>query len=126
MRGHEYGRTFLVQRGQHVHDFFAVSAVEIAGRLIGQYQFRVADHGTRDSDALLLATGQLRWSMLGTVHEAQQLEHLTHPFATPVRLDLQITQRQLHVLVDREMVYEIEALEDEADVSLADLGKTRL
>src|SRR6185437_11751154 len=126
MGGHEDSRALLVEGGQHVHDLFAIGAVQIAGRLIGHDELRVTDDGTRDRDALLLAARELWRAVLGAVHEAQQLEHFTYASATLPRSDLQVTKGQLHVLKDRQVIDEVEALEDKADVALADLGKPRL
>ena len=40
------------------------AAVEVAGRLIGEHDFRIVDQGTRDRDALLLAAGKLAGMMI--------------------------------------------------------------
>jgi hypothetical protein len=46
----------LTHQAQHA---FSRHGVERSGRLVGQQQHPVSDHGTSDGGALLLATGQL-------------------------------------------------------------------
>ena len=51
---------FAMQAEQQIDDLLARGAVEIAGRLVRQQQFRAGDEGARDGDALLLAARKLR------------------------------------------------------------------
>src|SRR5271168_1507097 len=51
------GGSLAVQLEHHVHDHFSLARVQAAGGLVGQYQFRVADHGARHGHQLLLAAG---------------------------------------------------------------------
>ena len=46
-----------VQFVEQIGDSFACAVVEVAGRLVGQQNFRVPDEGARDHDPLLLSAG---------------------------------------------------------------------
>ena len=46
MRGHEDCRALLIQRAQHVQDFFAMMGVEVTGRFVGQNESRITDHSS--------------------------------------------------------------------------------
>ena len=50
----------IVKALEHIHDFFALRRMKIAGRLVSQNQTRIGNHGARDSHQLLLSARQLR------------------------------------------------------------------
>ena len=73
--GHHQDRDpAVVQRGQDRHDAGAGSRVQASGRLVGQYDRRLADQRPRDGDPLALAPGQLGGPVPGPVTEADPLE----------------------------------------------------
>ncbi len=51
------------------------AAVEIAGRLVGEDDFRIVDQSARDRDALLLAAGKLARMMIFAAGKADGSEH---------------------------------------------------
>src|SRR5580693_4132052 len=63
VRNHQYGVTCAVQLAEDLHDDSFVGFVEIAGGLVGEDQLWLIDQGSSDSDALLLAAGELRGEM---------------------------------------------------------------
>src|SRR5712671_2298051 len=82
---HADRRAVLMQFTQQLHDRLPVTRIEIAGRLVGEKNRRVAGDRARDSDALLLSAGQLRWKVLGAVAHADTIERalgVRHAFGT--------------------------------------------
>src|SRR5882762_2941359 len=68
------------ERGE---DHCAVGLVEVTGRLVGQEQRRVVEHGAAERDALLLAARELRREVPRPVRDAELVEEL--PRAPPRR-----------------------------------------
>ena len=114
-----------VQLAQQVHHRLAVLGVEVAGGLVGQQDRRLPADGTGDGDALLLTAGELRGQVLGAVGHADALERGVDALAPLVRLHAAVDERQLDVLEHREVADQVEALEDEADLAVADPGPLR-
>src|SRR5687767_13691813 len=96
--------------------------VVIAGGLIGEDEIRLMDHRPSDRDALLLTTGELAGQVIAAVADVHAFEHGVDLRLTLTRRGFRVDERQLDVFVNRELVDEVEALEDEADVALADRG----
>src|ERR1700754_1104245 len=55
VRHHADGRALLVEFAEQFHHGFAVNGIEVAGRLVGKQDERVAGDGAGDGDPLLLA-----------------------------------------------------------------------
>ena len=102
-----------------VEDLVRRTAVEVAGRLVGEEHGRPRDERPCDRDALLLAAGELGRAVRATVGEADARDHLGHPGL--VRLLARDRERQEDVLLRRQHREQIEELEDEADVPAAQL-----
>ena len=109
-----------VQLAQQLHHRFAIFRIQISGRLIGQQNGRLADQRTRHGHALLLAAGKLRGIMLHAVRHADALEHFLHAFLSLRRAHTAIGERQFDVFINGEVADQIERLEDEADLAIAD------
>src|SRR5258705_12476374 len=71
----------------------------------------------------LLATGELAGMVIGAIAEAHRLEGLDRPGPARRRGQAAVHERQLHVLQRARPGEEIEALEDEADLLVADAGE---
>ncbi len=56
---------------------FAVSRIQISGRLVGEHQ-RLSCNSTRHSDALLLASGKLAGQVPGPMGHADLLQRFVH------------------------------------------------
>src|SRR5688572_14059135 len=54
---------FVVQALEHRHDLFRRLRVEVAGRLVREYQSRIVDERARDRHPLLLTPGELARQM---------------------------------------------------------------
>ena len=119
---HDDGGAFLVEVGQKVHHFLAVLGVQVTRRLVGEDELGVGDDGTGDGHPLLLATRQLLREMVFAVPDVHTGHDGFHTLLALGSRDVHVTQWQLDVLIDIQLVDEVEALEDEADVALAELG----
>ena len=89
-----------------------MSRVEVAGRLVGQNQFRFAYHGAGDGYSLLLASGELLRVMFGALAEAyfaQDVKYLLFAFGFRYA---KIFQLEVYVFFHRQLVDEVETLED--------------
>ena len=102
-------------------DLGAGARVEVAGRLVGEDDLRPAGQRTGDGDTLLLATGQLRRSVLDAVAETDGVDDEVEPLL--VGLAAGERQRQRDVLERGQRRHEVERLEDEADAVAAQLGE---
>src|SRR3569833_2283705 len=123
MGHHEHRRALLVQNVQHLHDLFAVARVEIAGRLIRQNQLRGSYNRPGYGDTLLLAAGELRRFVPGAWQKIDQLEHLADPRFALRAWHILVEQWKLDVLVDGKILDEIEALENETQIALAQIDE---
>ena len=99
------------------------AGVEIAGRLVGEHQRRLAGERARDRHALHLAARELGRLVLHPVGEADLLEQLLDPLLALARARALEQQRHLDVLVGGDLRQQVEALEDEADLAVADVGQ---
>ena len=120
MGDHQNGGALLVQGTEQFHHFLAMNGIQVAGRFVGQDQRLVADHCAGNRYALLLPAGQLARSVLGAVRHAHAIHHLGNLLLALAGGHLVVEQGQLDVLGHRQFVDQVEALENEADVLLAD------
>jgi hypothetical protein len=74
VRHHHDRDPALVELLENVHDLETCAAVEVAGRLIGEDDFRIVDESTRDRDSLLLAAGKLARMMIFAAGKADGSE----------------------------------------------------
>ena len=83
-----------------------------------------SDQRARDGDALLLAAGELRRRALGERRHAHRGERVVRPGTVLRQRHVTVHQRQGDVLARRRARQQVEALEDEADAAIAQLGAT--
>ena len=94
--------------------------VEVAGRLVGEDQPGAAGERAGDRDALLLAAGELRRQMVEARREADAADLLLDA-PLPLRCaEAAVAQRHVDVVEHVEVGDQVEALEDEADLLVAD------
>src|SRR5262249_16134874 len=98
-------------------NFCSRSSIEIARRLVGQQQLRIAGKGARNRDTLLLATRQLLWIVRRTLRETDAAK----PFGRSSR-GIGRTSKlewQHHIFERRQRRQQLKRLEDEAQEALA-------
>ena len=125
VRDHADRRAAAVQLAKQLHHRFAVRRIEVTRRLVGEEDERIAGDGAGDGDALLLTAGELRRIVLHAVAHAHALERIGDALLALGRRHAAVRERQLDVLVDREIADQVERLEDEADLAVADAGALR-
>ena len=119
VRDHADRGAGLVQLLEQVHDGFAALRIEVARRLVGEQDERLAGDGAGDGDALLLAAGELARQMLRAMRHADALERRLDALLALGRAHAAVGERQLDVLEDGEIADQVEALKDEPDLAVA-------
>ena len=89
---------FGVKLFEQSEDFVAALAVQGAGGLVGENHRRVVHQGAGDGDALLLAAGKFRRTMLGAVAEAEAREQARGALGALVLGQAGVHRGNLHVL----------------------------
>ncbi len=125
VRDHADRGAFPVQLRQQAHHRLAVVGVEVSRRLVGQQDGRSPHHRAGDRHPLLLAAGQLGRVMFHAMGHAHALQRLLRALLALGGGHAPVRQRQLDVLVDRQVADQVEALEDEAHLPVADAGPLR-
>jgi hypothetical protein len=107
-----------LQPEELVLEALAVDRVDRAEGLVHQHQRRVRRQRPRDSDALLLAAGQLRWVAVPHLGvEADQLEQLGDPAVGPFAVPADERRDSGDVLPDRAVGEEPDLLDDVAHLA---------
>ena len=105
------------------HDLLAGLGVEVAGGLVGEDDGGTVDQRAGDGDALALAAGEL----VGLVHhagaEVDGLEDGLGAFGALGGGRAVVDERQLDVVEGGGAGEQVEGLEDEADLLVADAGQ---
>ena len=111
----------LVEAEKQVLDAFASSGIEVTGRLVGEDDFWIIDDGASDTDALFLAAGKVVSLVFGLVGELNDFERLEGAAATFAETDAIDFERQNDVVEHGIVGVHKEALEDEAELFVAEL-----
>ncbi len=120
--GDDDERVALVGEGlKELEDFFAGAGVEISSRLVGEEDRRAVDEGAGDGDALALAAGHFVRAMVHAIGETDIAERAERDFTALVRIDAGINEWQLDVPQRAGLGEQIEGLEDEPDLVVADV-----
>ena len=104
-----------VQVEQHGQDRVARGGVQVAGRLVGQQQRRLPDHGPGDRHPLPLPAGQLVRPVPQPVGQADPLQRGPGPVAPLPLPEPAVEQPVGDVVQHPHPRSEVELLEDEAD-----------
>src|SRR6266436_5303644 len=119
VRDHADRRAVAMQVAQQFHHGLAILGVQVARRLIGHQDERIANERARHSDTLLLAARKLRGIMAQTVGHAHAFERMLHLLLAFGRARAAIGQRQLDVFVDGQVADQVERLKNEANFAVA-------
>ena len=123
MGHHADGRPFAVQVLQQFHDRLTISRIQVSGRLVREQDGGFPRQRARHGYTLLLTSGELRRIVPDAMRHAHALQRFHDPLlALGRRHPLPVRQRQFDVLVDREIPNQVETLEDESDLLVADAG----
>src|SRR6185436_8361290 len=118
---HQHHRVPLgVELVEQRHDLGRGCRVEVAGRLVGEEDRRVVDQGAGDRHALALAARQLVGIVVHAVAQAYPLEGAAGALPPHAARHAGVDERQLDVLQGIGAGQQVEGLEDEADLLVAD------
>ena len=117
MAGDQQGDANLIEAPENSHHLEGQVRVEIAGGLIRNKQFRSADNGSRDADALLLAGGKRFLALLLLVEQPNLVQCCPNPACSIPMPGTCNDERQGDVVEHRSIVKELVVLEDHADLS---------
>jgi len=113
----------LVKPLEQRHDFVAGGGVQVAGGFVGQQDGRVIDQRASDRDALPLAAGELVGFMEHAVAEADVFEGVAGTFEARRLAQTGVNERKLDVVQRIGAWQQIERLENETNLAVADLGE---
>ena len=116
------GAALFAEGPEEFEDRLAGVGVEVARRFVGEDDARAVDQRPGDGDALLLAAGELHGPMALAVLQIDHLERFHGAFAPFAARDAGVDHGQLDVLQDVELRQQVEELEDEPDLAVADAG----
>src|SRR5262249_15280075 len=102
-----------------VEDLASGRRVEGAGRLVGEEERRLGHESAREGDALALAAAQLVRLVLHALAQAHPRQRAHRQLAPLARAHAAVDERQLDVLQRRGARQELERLEDEANLAVA-------
>ena len=123
--GHDqHGDALVVELLEESHDLDRCSAIEIAGGLVGQEQRWLGHECAGDGDTLLLTARELAWLMVGPFRQTDSRQRPRRECTCiEISAGAIVEQRQLDVFESGSAREEIEALEDEAELLIAQIGK---
>ena len=98
----------------------AGARIQVAGGLVGEQQRGPVHQRAGDRDALLLAAGELARQVALAALEADRAQRGARALALLGGRDAAVDERQLDVLERARARDEVEALEDEAELAVAD------
>ena len=96
--------------------------MEVAGRLVGQNEFRFGDDRARDADQLLLAAGELARVKILFPDDREAIEGIGDERGAFRFAVAPIGERDVEVLVNRQVIEQIVVLENETDLLVAQGG----
>ena len=122
MRDQDDGSALTIEFAEQPHDVLAGLAVQVARGLVGEQDRRIGHQRARDCDSLLLPArelGRLVPGPLAQPHRLERRERTLPPLSDASRVD----QGHLHVVESARAGYQVEGLEDEPDLAVADRGQ---
>ena len=117
------GDTLAVEVLEQGQDLQRGAAVEGTGRLVGEQEAGLVDERAGDGDALLLAAGKLHGAVMGSFGQAHAAQRGERPLAPNLAVGPGIDHRQLDIGARIDARQQVELLEDEAQLAVAQLGE---
>ena len=114
-----------IQPLEHRHRRGGGTRVEIAGRFVGDDDFRVSDDCARNGHALFLSAAELPRIVVVTIGETDQFERQRHLGVALLFAVIVQQQRQFDILISRQNGHEIVELKDVTNVVRAPRRQAR-
>ena len=96
--------------------------MKVTGGLVREDHLRVGDDRAGDAHQLLLPAGQLIRIQILLSHDLKPIKDVGHHALTIFAADIPVRERNLQVLVHRQVVEQVIALKHEPDMLLVKLG----
>src|SRR5439155_25828734 len=110
------GHAFIIELAKELHDFFALTGMQVSRGFIGEQKFRLGDDRPGNPDQLLLAAGKLAWVQIFFTDDPKAIEHVGHERGALAFTVAAIRQRYIEVLVNRQVIEQMILLKHEADL----------
>ena len=107
----------MAERAEIIHDHAAGAGIQSAGRLVGQQNTRIVDHGAGNGHTLLLPAGKAVAAVMHPRRQAHQLQRPNDALPAFRRRNPFVNQRELDVFEHCRMIKKIAGLHDEAHVA---------
>src|SRR5258707_2643606 len=121
MRDLNDGGAPVVEALEELHDLVALRGVQVAGRLVGEDELGILDDRAGDAHELLLAAGKLVGEEILLADNVEAVEDVADQADALLVRNVFVRKRDFEVLEDGEIVDQVIALEDEADVGFVQL-----
>ena len=119
MSDHADGGAFTVEFAQQFDHRLAVLGVQVPGGLIRQQNRRLAGQRASHGHTLLLTAGELGRIMLHAVRHPHPFQRLLYALFAFRGRHATVSQRQLHVFINVQIADEVEGLENETNLPVA-------
>src|SRR4030095_274888 len=96
--------------------------MKVAGRFVGQDQFRTGNDRARNADELLLAAGKLARVKVLLCDDLKFIERVCADRGPLVATDFSIRERDLEIFVNRQIVEQMVLLKNKTDMLVAEGG----
>src|SRR5206468_6457741 len=116
------GHAFVIELAKQLHDFFALTGVQITSGLVSKQKFRFSNNRPRNTDKLLLPSGKLTRIQIFFANDLETIERVGHQSGALTFAVMAIGERDIEVFVNREVVEQIILLEHEADLLVPQRG----
>jgi len=121
MRNLDDGCARVVQSPKELHDLLALGRVQIAGGFVGEDELGILNDGAGDAHKLLLSAGKLIGEKILLADDVELIKRVTHKAGAFLARNVLIGERNLEVFKDRQVVNQVVALKNKADVGLVKL-----
>ena len=111
----------FVQLSEKLHDFFTLRGMQVTGGLVGKNQLGALNDGAGDSHELLLPARKLIGEEVLFANDVKAVEDVADEADALFVGDIFIGEGDFEVLEDRQVVDEVVALENEADIGFVKL-----
>src|SRR6266849_1891956 len=121
MRDLNDGGAPVVEALEELHDFIALRGVQVAGGLVGEDELGILDDRAGDAHELLLAAGKLVGEEIFFADDVEAVEDVADQAHALFVGNILVGERDFKVLEDGEIVDQVVALKDEADIGFVQL-----
>src|SRR6266566_2592142 len=122
MRDLNDGHAFIIELAKQLHDFFALTGVQVSRGFVSEQKLRFGDDRACNTYQLLLATGKLTRIQIFFADDLETVERVGHQSSALAFAVAPIGERDIEVLVNREVIEQVILLKHEADLLVSQRG----